>query len=361
MAKAKKLQLIGLDIGSHSIKLVELDQKKNALVLLNFGMIGLPRTSVVEGTIKETEIVASAIGNLVRNLRVRRREAALAISGYPVIVKRIGVEAAKGADLETLIQEEAEQYIPFDLDEVNLDYDILPAAAKIAAGEEQEAGGGLRTEVMLAAVRKDVIDDYVAAVRLAGLNAAILDVDAFAIQNAFEHCVAEQEGCYALVNLGAEELGINAVSQGSSLFTRESSYGGSQITEAIAQQFGVSYEEAERIKLGGAGKEHPEDRLQEIFQSAVTDWIEEIKRAIDYVSSLYPQEVIEKIFVSGGSCRVPGFQKLLEQETGMPVMELDAFANLDVNKKRFDPDYLKYMGPQAAVAVGLALRTVGDK
>jgi type IV pilus assembly protein PilM len=123
----------------------------------------------------------------------------------------------------------------------------------------------------------------------------------------------------------------------------------------------VSFDQAERIKLGGAENKHSEDRLQEIFQSTVTDWIEEIKRALDYVGSLYPQEVIEKIFVGGGSCRIPGFQQLLEQETGTPVVELDPFASLKINEKRFDPNFLKYMGPQAAVAVGLALRSVGDK
>ena len=169
-------------------------------------------------------------------------------------------------------------------------------------------------------------------------------------------------GCYALVNVGAEELGINATKNGVSIFTRDSSYGGYQINEAIMSKFDVSYEEAEKIKLGGTKIDHKDKgALEEVFSSVISGWVNEIKRALDFLATTYPDETIEKIVISGGSCRIPGFQKHLELETEIPVVELNPFGNLQVNDKMFDPKYLTYMAPQAAIAVGLALRSVGDK
>jgi len=216
-------------------------------------------------------------------------------------------------------------------------------------------------DVMLVAAKKDMVEDYVGLIQLAGLNPVILDVDAFALQNAFELAIGENRGCFALVNVGAEELGINAVKDGVSIFTRDSSYGGAQITEAIMNNFSVSFEEAEKIKLGGVATEEQKTALEEIFTNVISGWGQEIKRALDFLASTYPDESIEKLYVSGGSIRIPGFRKYLELETELPVEELNPFANLQINEKVFDPKYLTYMGPQAAVAVGLALRSIGDK
>ena len=362
MAILKKNQLIGLDIGSHSIKLVEIDHGAKGRVLKNFGIIGLPPEAIVEGFIKETEIVSSAIRNLFKNLRVKNKSVATSISGFSVIVKKIALSQKDEAELEATIQDEAEQYIPFDIQEVNLDFDILTSGEKSeeVADEETEEGSE-QMEVMLVAAKKDIIDDYVGLLSVAGLNPGVLDVDAFALQNAFEIGSDEPEGCYALVNVGAEELGINAIKNDVSLFTRDSSYGGAQITEAIMSEFNVSFEEAEKMKLGGVEIDKEKEGLEGIFTSVVSEWVQEIKRALDFVSSTYPDETIEKIVVSGGACRIPGFQKYLNLETDIPVTQFNPFANLAIDEKRFDPNYLNYMAPQAAVAVGLALRSIGDK
>jgi type IV pilus assembly protein PilM len=362
MAIPKKNQLVGLDIGSHSIKLAEIEHSKQGRVLRNFGGIGLPPDAIVEGSIKEMEIVASAITSLLRNLKVKNKNVATSISGYSVIVKKIELANKEESEIEATIQEEAEQYIPFDISEVNLDFDILTGGNKSMAGaRSNDQEGSDLMEVMLVAAKKDIIEDYDSLLEIAGLNPGVLDVDAFALQNAFEISAETPDGCYALVNVGAEELGINAIKDGVSLFTRDSSYGGSQITEGIMSAFNVSFEEAEKIKLGGNRIEQDKGKLEEIFTSVVSEWVQEIKRALDFVASTYPDESIEKIFVSGGSCRIPGFQKYLSLQTGIPVAELNPFANLIVDEKRFDPQYLKAMSPQAAVAVGLALRSIGDK
>jgi type IV pilus assembly protein PilM len=186
-------------------------------------------------------------------------------------------------------------------------------------------------------------------------------VDAFAIQNAFEMSAEETSGCYAIVSVGAEELGINAIKNRMSIFTRDSSYGGSQITEAIMSKLDTSYEEAEKIKLGGIKMDKERGALEEIFTSSVSGWGQEIKRALDFLSTTYPDETIEKILITGGASRLPGFAKYLEMETDIQIEQLNPFANLQINEKTFDPRYLNYMAPQAGVAVGLALRSIGDK
>jgi len=360
----KKNQLVGLDIGSHAIKLVEIEDTKKGRVLKNFGIIGLPQDAIVEGAIKEMEIVSSAIKTLYRNLKVKNKNVVTSISGYSVIVKKISIQKRGEAELDASIQDEAEQYIPFDINDVNLDYEILSAPGEEGFEKRAEGDKGDRglMDVMLVAAKKDIVEDYVSLLHLTGLNPAILDVDAFALQNAFELSAESISGCYALVNVGAEELGINAIKNGVSIFTRDSSYGGYQINEAIMSKFDVSYGEAEKIKLGGTKIDHKDKGvLEEIFSSVIAGWVNEIKRALDFLSTTYPDESIEKVFISGGSCRIPGFQKYLELETEIPVVELNPFGNLQVNDKIFDPKYLTYMAPQAAIAVGLALRSIGDK
>jgi len=364
MTIQKKNHLVGLDIGSHSIKLVEIEDTKKGRILKNFGIIGLPQEAIVEGTIKEIGIVSSAIKTLYKNLKVKNKNVVTSISGYSVIVKKISIPKQDEAELETSIQDEAEQYIPFDINDVNLDYEVLTllAASEKKGEEESEKGDKGIMDVMLVAAKKDIVEDYVSLLHLTGLSPAILDVDAFALQNAFELCTGNVSGCYAIVNVGAEELGINAIKDGISIFTRDSSYGGYQINEAIMSKFDVPYDEAEKIKLGG-GKLETKERgmLEEVFTSVVSGWVNEIKRALDFLATTYPDQAIEKIYISGGSCRIPGFQKYLEMETDIPVEELNPFANLQISEKVFDPKYLSYMAPQAAVAVGLALRSIGDK
>jgi type IV pilus assembly protein PilM len=362
MAIPKKNQLVGLDIGSHSIKLVEVEDTKKGKILKSFGMIGLPQDAIVEGAIKEMEIVSSAIKTLYKHLKVKNKNVVTSISGYSVIVKKITIQKRGEAELEATIQDEAEQYIPFDINDVNLDYEVLSSSDdKDQQRKEAKEDRGLM-DVMLVAAKKDIVEDYVSLLHLTGLSPAILDVDAFALQNAFESASQEMSGCYAIVNVGAEELGINAIKNGASIFTRDSSYGGYQINEAIMSKFGVSYEEAEKIKLGGTKIESKEkETLEDVFTSVVSGWVNEIKRALDFLTTTYPDESIEKIFVSGGSCRIPGFQRYLEIETEIPVVEMNPFTNLQINDKLYDPKYLSYMAPQAAVAVGLALRSIGDK
>ncbi len=361
MSIPRKYHLIGLDIGSHAVKMVEIEHGKRGKTLKNFGVIGIPHESIVEGSIKEIQVVASAIKKLFKGLKIKNKKVATAISGYSVIVKKISIARKGESDLEKTIYEEAEQFIPFDINEVNLDFDILDIHEKDL--EEEGAKEEARMDVILVAAKKSIVSDYMTLLDQAGVTPFVLDVDAFALENALEMTQADpaEEGCTALVHVGADELIINVVNRGVSIFTRDSSFGGSQINQAMMGSMDITYEEAERLKLGGLPLGDQEEAVRDIFTSVVRSWVQEIRRALDFVASTYPDLTIDRVLLSGGSCRVPGFLNLLSDETAMEVSEFNPFKDMIVDERQFDLKYLKYMAPQAAVAVGLALRSLGDK
>jgi len=360
MPVSKKNQLVGIDIGSHSIKVAEIEDSKHGMILKNFGMIELPPEAIMDGAIKEMEIVSAALQNLLKNLRIRNNNSATSISGYSVIVKKITIPQKAEEDLEKSIQNEAEQYIPFDINDVNLDFQILPSPIK--EEEEEKAEKEELMDVLLVAAKKDIVEEYTSLFHLSELNPVVLDIDAFALQNAFEISNAEQSGCHALVHIGAQQLTINVVREGNSVFTRDSSYGGAKITSEIQKQFETSYEEAEKIKLGAASIGADQKTvLEDIFSSTVSRWAQEIKRALDFVATTFVDIKVDDIFLSGGSSLIPGFSKYLSMETDLPVEKLNPFANLEIKEKLFDMAYLNYYAPIAAISIGLALRSIGDR
>ena len=359
MGFGKKNQLVGVDIGSYAIKVVEIELNKKGRFLKNFGIIGLPRHSIREGDIVEQEAVAEALKKLFKNLKIRNQNVAVALSGYPVMAKRISLPNSKREEIEATIHNQAEQYIPFDINDVNLDFDILDKEETLSEGEDENEEKSL--DVMLVAAKKDVINAYVNLLVAADLNPGVLDVDVFALQNAAELIITDEKEGYAIVNVGAEELGINTVVNGTSLFSRDSSFGGTQITELIMSHFDVDFEMAEEIKLGAVQDRPWDQKLEASVSGVVSDWAQEIKRALDFVDTTYSDKTIGKIFVCGGSCRIKGFQKYLEAHTGLPVVELNPFTNLIPNQDLFDEEYLNHMAPQACVAMGLALRSIDDK
>jgi type IV pilus assembly protein PilM len=362
MPASKKNQLVGIDIGSHSIKVAEVEDSKNGMVLKNFGMIALPSEAIMDGAIKEMEVVSAALKNLLKNLGIKNKNSSTSISGYSVIVKKITIPRKAEADLEKSIQHEAEQYIPFDINDVNLDFQILSSEIEEEADQEEEQRKQELMDVLLVAAKKDIVDEYISLFQLSELNPVVLDIDAFALQNVFEISSADQSGCHALVHIGAQQLTINVVREGISVFTRDSSYGGAQITGEIQRKFEISYEEAERMKLGatpiGTDKK---PILEDIFSSTVTRWSQEIKRALDFVAGTFVDTKVDDILLSGGSSLIPGFSKYLSTETDLPIAILNPFSNLVVKEKLFDAAYLNYCAPMAVISIGLALRSIGDR
>ena len=354
----KKNQIVGIDIGSHSIKVAEIEDTAKGMILKNFGTIGLPQDAILEGSIKEMEIVSAALGNLLQNLKIKNKNVALSISGYSVIVKKITIPRKEEKDLEESIQSEAEQYIPFDINDVNLDFQVLYSGEE----EPEEEGKESYMDVLLVAAKKDIVEEYISLLHLTELNPAVLDIDAFALQNAFEISDHEQSGCHALVHIGAQRLTINLIKDGISIFTRDSSYGGSQITSEIQKKLNISYQEAERIKLGAKPfATEQRSTIEETFSGTVTRWVQEIKRALDFVATTFTDIKVENILLSGGSSLIPGFSKYLGLETGLKIETLNPFANMEIREKSFDIGYLNYSAPIAAIAIGLALRSIGDR
>jgi len=357
MPVPKKNQLVGIDIGSHSIKVAEIDDSKKGMILRNFGMIGLPQNAVVEGSIKEMEVVSAALKNLLKNLKIKNKNVATSISGYSVIVKKITIPKKEERDLEQSIQTESEQYIPFDINDVNLDFQILPPEKGETEEEEKEL-----MDVLLVAAKKDIVEEYISLLHLTELNPVVLDIDPFALQNAFEISDHEQSGCHALVHIGAQQLTINVVKDGISIFTRDSSYGGAQVTREIQNKLDLPYQEAESLKLGGKPMEISQrPSVEETFSSTVTKWAQEIKRALDFVTTTFSDVKVKDILLSGGSSMLPGFSKYIGMETGLKVEMLNPFANLEIKDKLFDTGYLSYVAPLAVISVGLALRSIGDR
>ena len=352
----KKNQLIGIDIGSHSIKIAEIEDTTRGMILKNFGVIELPQDAIVEGSIREMEVVSAALQNLLQNLKIKNKNAALSISGYSVIVKKITIPSKEEKDLEGSIQGEAEQYIPFDINDVNLDFQVLPTGKEEAGAEEAYM------DVLLVAAKKDIVEECISLLHLTELNPVVLDIDAFALQNTFEISDHEQSGCHALVHIGAQHLTINVIKNDTSIFTRDSSYGGYQITSDIQKKLNISYEEAERIKLGAqAISVEQRPLIEDIFTSTVTKWGQEIKRALDFVATTFTDIKVQDILLSGGSSLIPGFRKYLGIETGLKIEMFNPFSNLEIKDKLFDTGYLHYVAPIAVISVGLALRSIGDR
>ena len=348
----KRTSLIGLDIGSHAVKIVHLLESKGTYKLKQLGVSQLPPNVIVEGAIKEEGAIRDAIKKLTTNLKVKTKSVATSIAGWSVIIKKVDLPQMTEEELGENIKTEAEQYIPFNVEDVNIDFQILGSSADKAD----------RMEVMLVAAKKEVIDDYVELLKKSGLSPQVIDVDFFALENAFEaNYPATESGGVALVDIGASKMNINVLKNGVSMFNRDASIGGNQITEDIQQRFGLEHDEAEKVKLGLSSDQVPVQDLEAIFVSAATGWSTEVKRAIDFFYATYPDETIGQILLSGGSSRLPGLDALFNKDTNIPVAHFNPLANVEADPKLFDQSYLDYIAPQMAVAVGLALRRIGDK
>jgi type IV pilus assembly protein PilM len=351
MILAKKDHLIGLDIGSLTIKLGEVAQTKKDRTLQKFGMADLPRGAIMEGLVKEPAVVADTIKGLVKDLKVKERNVATSVAGYSVIIKRIIVGKATEEELQDTIQYEAEQYIPFDVEDVNIDFHII--------GEHEE--NPEQMNVMLVAAKKEIIDEYVDVLEMADLKPCVIDIDVFALERVFEDNYSNEEGSIGLIDIGANKMNINIVKDYMSAFTRDVTIGGEQITREIASQFDCSFEEAEDVKLGKAKDKVSEEEVQEIINSFTSSWCDEIRRAIDFYYSTYADEDIRRIILSGGATQTAGFSELLSSETSIDVQSCNPFTNMNINEKQNDMDYVQKIAPQAAICIGLASRRVDDK
>jgi len=350
----KKKGLVGVDIGSAAIKVVELKQggKGGAeYQLVNIGVEPLPPEAIVDGAIMDSGAVIDAIQRVFGAQKVKTSDVATSVSGNAVIVKKISLPQMTPEELQESIHWEAEQYIPFDIQDVAIDYEVI-----------EGGGSGGNMDVLLVAVKKDKISDYTSAITQAGKTPQVVDVDVFALQNCYEINYGVDPGrVIALLNVGASIMNINIVKGGSSIFNRDIAVGGNQYTDAVQKELNLSFDQAEALKRGGRVEGVAADNLHPILQAVSENIALEIQKTFDFFKATSSEDRIDGIFLSGGSAKVHGLRELLAERFEAGVDLLNPFNSITYNPRDFDPDFINEIAPQAAIAVGLAIRKVGDR
>ena len=349
----KAKSLVGLDIGSSAVKAIELKPAGKSYKVTAYGAEPIPPDSIVDGAIIDGAVVVEAIRRLFDSRGIKTKEVAASLSGNAVIVKKISLPVMTEAELAESIYWEAEQYIPFDIQDVNLDYQILDSKDAAAAKGAMD--------VLLVAAKNEKIADYTGVIGQAGRTAVVVDVDAFALQNAYEtNYGIEQGGVVVLLNAGASATNINILNGDQSVFTRDISIGGNAYTEALQKELNLPFDRADELKRGqtvdGASYEDARPVLRAVTENVML----EIQKTFDFFKATAASDRLNRIVVSGGASRAEGFTEMLADRFEAPVETFDPFKRIAFDAKKFNIDPAE-IAPTAAVAVGLALRRAGDR
>lgn len=353
---AAKRQLVGLDIGSRAIKLVQIKELKGRYILQKFGIKPLEPEVIVDGTVMDAGRVIDVIKELIQEQGVKVKNVALSVSGHAVIVKKINLPQTPDDQMEAKVKEAAEQYIPFDINEVNLDWFILNPAETTEDGQAQMA-------VLLVAAKKDKVNELTEIARGAGLIPKVLDVDAFAIENMYSiNYEVKPEELTALVNIGASVMNVNIVKGNVSVFTRDIAVGGHRYAEALQRDLGVTADEAEAAQQGKLKEGLDATTVKGVIDGINAEVASEIARTVDYFKSIGTDAAdVTKIVLCGGCAKVAGLAEQLTGRMGVPVEVANPFNQVDLAQGGFDQAALAEVAPQAAVGVGLAIRMMGDR
>lgn len=345
-----KAEPFALDIGSTFIKLVHLKGSGRSYHLAKFGMVPLPPEVIVEGAVMDAGRIVEAIKELLGQQKVSTKRVALSVSGSSVIIKRVTVTDMSDDELAESIKWEAEQYIPFSIDDVNIDFQ------KLGPGPSEG-----QADVLLVAVKKDKINDYINLVKEAGLEPVVMDVDAFALANMYELNYEAESGTTAILNIGASVMNINVLRDGVSIFTRDITVGGNRYSEALMRDYGLGYEDAEQVKQGRPAEGVERSQVVETMSAVTEDIVAEIQRSFDFFRSTTGSEAVQRVLVSGGCAKIERFISTLSERLEVPVEETNPFKNIKVDPKKFDLAYMESVAPMFGVAVGLAIRRPGDR
>lgn len=343
----KGRHLVGVDVSTTSVKLVELTRQGGALTLKSCGVEPLEAGLVVDKAIKDPERVGEAISRLVKRLGVSTKEAATAVSGSAVITKIIDMDRAlTDSEREAQIHLDAEQYIPYPLSEVNLDFEVLGPSP---LSEE-------KVRVLLAASRTENVDQLVSTMGIGGLTAKVVDIEAYAVERAFALMVdslPEEPQIVALIDLGDTQTTLHIAKDGEFIYSREQAFGGGQLTEQIATRFGMSNEEAMLAKRdGGLPDEYHDEVLAPFLESAV----QQISRSLQFYFSSSQYNNVDHIVLSGGTAALPGLATMVQERMGGQVSVANPFLNMTLNP-RIDAYQLDLDAPSFMAACGLALRS----
>ncbi len=352
---SKSEGLIGVDISATGIKLVELGKTRSGYELKALAVVPLPRDAIVENTVIDSMAVSQALLDAIEIARPSTRNCAIAVSGNAVIIKTITMPTATEFELEGSIEYEADQHVPYDIEEVFLDFQILGPNA-----DDPE-----QMDVVLVACKREIVEDFQLVLSDAGLTAKVVDCAVFALENAAEltdeHGVPENvellgpedSEVHALVNIGANLININVQINGQMAFVRDQFYGGQNLTEEIQKEHGIGFQAAEKMKIENFG---------EVSQEALERWYagltSELVRSLDFYAANHAEYPVQKILLSGGSALVPGIATEIEQRIGIEATVLNPFPDaVKASPRKFDAEYLQNIGPMLMVPIGLALRS----
>ncbi len=347
----KPKTLVGLDIGSSAVKLVELKEgKEGRFQLVRAGLEPLSPEAIVDGAIMDSSLVVETISRLLASSGARNPNLAVSVSGHAVITKKIQLPTMPEEELAESIRWEAEQYVPFDINDVYLDYVVLdPGAVGDTMG------------VLLVAAKKEKVDDFRNVVTQAGRTAALVDVDFFALQNAFEvNYGPDPSRVVALVNIGAALMNVNIIAQGQTVFWRDISFGGAQFTDALQKAFSLNFEQAESLKKGEAVGGQTPGTAEPVLRGVCDDVAAELQKTLDFFQATSSADKVDHLYICGGGSRVRQLEETLKARFGLPVESLNPFRSIAVDDKSVDPAWLADAAPSLAVAVGLAVRKLGD-
>ena len=341
---------VAIDIGSSSIKMLEVRTATDQLELLNWGSIATPPSAIQSNMVSEPDRVAEAVKALLDAKGVRTKKAVTAVPGPAVMIKRVTLPALSPQETENTIMLEAGNFIPEELENVNLDYQVIDTKPETK-----------QMEVLLAAAKKDIVGSYAEAMRGAGLLPVVVDVDYFALDNLYElNYDPIDDQVVALVNIGSRYSSINILKGGRSTFTGDVPVGGRDITEALTRDLGVSAEEAERLKTGRGGTSVDPEQLNQALNPAVDALIEEIHYALSFFWTAATDERIDVLYLSGGAAQTPELAQRLAERIEAPVEVTNPFSRIALNPS-IDAAALQRRSSEFAVALGLSIRRPGDK
>ena len=350
--------LVGLDIGSTAVKAVRLRRNGRSHLLVALGVEPLPQGAVVDGAIVDPDAVTGAIRQVFADHAIRNPRVAVSVAGNAVIVKRVTLPGMSPGELRASIYWEAKRCLPFDVEEVHVDYHVLAPPAE-AAGD---AAGERGLDVLLVAARKDRIAQYTDVVARAGRLPVVVDVDAFAVLNAYERSHGGGPGgAVALLDAGAAATNLSVVQDGQPVYTRDVALGGNAYTAALQQALGLGFGDAELLKAGTpvAGRTYHD--AEPVLRAVTDDLVREVARTLELSRADGPASRIRTLVLSGGTSRVAGLAAALESALDTPVVPLDPFRGMRALEGRVSAEQRAALGPLAVVAAGLALRRVEDR
>lgn len=345
--------LIGLDISSTSVKLLELGQSGNRYRVESYAVVPLPQNAVEEKNITDVDAVGAAIKRAVSRASTRTKNAAVAVAGSAVITKVITMPADLSDDeLADQIQLEADQYIPYPREEVNLDFEVL------GASEKQEG----MVDVLLAASRSENVDVRVAALELGGLNARIVDVEAFAMEAAFSLLAGQLPDngvgkTIAVIDVGATMTTLSVSHDFKVIYTREQVFGGKQLTDEIMRRYGLSYEEAGLAKKQGGLPDNYEPEVLQPFKEAMA---QQVSRSLQFFFSSSQHNSVDHIVLAGGCAAIPGVDALIEDKIGITASVANPFADMSLTS-RINPEGIRSDASSLMIACGLAMRRFSER